>query len=77
MSVEPERVRNLELAQAEQMGRGEERWEGQKRLNEQLSGTISNHERRLVALEKRVMYFAGVSAALGALLGGVASRLLI
>jgi hypothetical protein len=77
MSEEQERVRNLELAQAEQTGRGEERWEGQKRLNEQLSGTLKNHERRLVALEKRVMYFAGVSAALGALLGGVASRFLV
>jgi hypothetical protein len=77
MSLDLERLRNLELAQAEQTGRGEERWEGQKRLNEQLADTLTNHERRLVALEKRVMYFSGVSAALGASLGGIVSKFLI
>ena len=77
MSAEQERLRILELAQAEQMGRGEERWATQQNLNETLAQTIRDHERRLVALEKRVMYFSGASAAVGALLGGAASRFLI
>ena len=50
MSAEQERLRTLELAQAEQMGRGEERWATQQNLNETLAQTIRDHERRLVAL---------------------------
>ena len=71
-----ERIRELELAQAEQHGRGEERWTAQHLMNDQLSVTIRDHERRLVALEKRVMYFVGAAAAFGALIGGGASSLL-
>ena len=76
MTQAEERIRGLELAQAEQHGRGEERWASQNNLNAHLLGTIRDHERRLQALEKRVMYFAGSAAALGALISGLASSMI-
>ena len=62
MTQAEERIRGLELAQAEQHGRGEERWASQNTLNDHLLGTIRDH--------------AGSAAALGALIGGLASSMI-
>lgn len=58
------------------MGRIDAYWEAQFRWNEAREGEIHNLEKRISALEKRVMWFAGVAAAVGSSLGHVLIRAL-
>lgn len=59
---------------AEHDGRINAYWEQQRALNERFEGRLDMFAARLLALEKKVMWFAGVAAAAGGIFGSAISK---
>ena len=70
--VRPERIETLHDVKmwiAEHDGRIEAWWDAQREHNRECDAQLLSLERRFTALEKRVVWFAGAAAGLGAVLG--------
>ncbi len=59
---------------AEHDGRINAYWEAQHKLNDSVANKLHTFRLRLDALEKRVLYMAGVASALGSLVGVLITR---
>ena len=59
---------------ADHDGRIDAYWEAQFKLNDKIEGKFGSLYNRLEALEKRVMWFAGVAAGVGSVIGGLLTR---
>ena len=76
----PERIETLEDVKiwiADHNGRIDAFWAHQHAWNEGVKKQLVSGERRLTALEKKVMYFSGAAAALGSVVGALLAKALI
>lgn len=61
---------------AEHDGRNTAYWKAQHELNDKADDKLNVFDKRLMAVEKRVMWIAGVFAAVGAVAGTIFSQIL-
>lgn len=67
----PETLDDVRLWIAEHDGRINAWWRTQKDWNARTDDRLADCARRITVVERRIIYFAGFSAGIGALLGGV------
>ncbi len=66
----------MEQWQAEHDGRINAWWEAQHGYNAKNDAMISEYQRRLTGLERKVIFFSGAASAIGAIAGALAGVLL-
>lgn len=75
----PERIESIEDIKiwiADHDGRIDAWWEQQHGWNRVMEADSRNRDTRLTALEKKVMYFSGASAAFGSVIGALIANAL-